>query len=271
MKKNGGIGIIGCGNMGSILVDAVLSAGLYHPSTVYVSDIRKEQTDRLKNDFGVSSADNRTTAERSDVIIIAVKPDKVKDVITEIREALTPSKVLISIAAGVSTKKIEQFIRKMPVSVIRVMPNINVKVKSGIIVYCTGRYARKNCKIAEKIFSPLGIVLKLPESKFDIVTAISGSGPGFLFYIAESIKRICRENGFSESQSATITKYLFYGSAKMLFETGIEPEKLKAMVSSPGGTTLAGLEVFEKGKFPYLLKKVIEKAESRSRELRKNL
>lgn len=269
--KEKGIGIIGCGNMGSILVDAVVSTNLYHPSTVYVSDIRKAQTDRLKKDFGVFPTDNRTIGKRADIIIIAVKPDKVKEVITEIRDTLTPSKVLISIAAGISIKKIEKLIGKKFVPVIRVMPNINVKVKAGIIAYCTGRYAGRYCKIVEDIFSPLGIILKLPESKFDIITAISGSGPGFLFYIAESIKRICREKGLSERQSSIITRYLFYGSAKMLFETGIEPEKLKAMVTSPGGTTLAGLAVFEKMRFPSILKKVIEKAETRSKQLKKNL
>jgi len=269
MKK--GIGIIGCGNMGSILAEAVVSAGLYPPSLVYISDIRKQQTDKLKRTLGVIPSDNRTIAENSGVVIIAVKPDKVKDVITEIKETLTPSSILISIAAGLSTSKIEKFIGKKRVPVIRVMPNINVKVKAGIIVYCAGRYARKYDKIVEKLFSPLGVVFKLPENKFDIITAISGSGPGFLFYIAECIKMLCKQKGLTERQSAIITRYLFYGSSKMLFEAGTEPKKLKEMVTSPGGTTLAGLEVFEKGNFPSLLKKVIERAEKRSKELREKV
>jgi len=269
MKK--GIGIIGCGNMGSILVDAVISEGLYPPSLVYISDTRTEKTDKLKRALRVIPSDNRTIAENSEVVIIAVKPDKVKDIVTEIKGFLTPFTLLISIAAGLSTSKIEKFIGKKPVPVIRVMPNINVKVKAGIIAYCTGRYARKYDRIVEKTFSPLGVVFKLPENKFDIITAISGSGPGFLFYIAECIKKICREKGLTEKQSAIITKYLFYGSSKMLFETGEEPKILKDMVTSPGGTTLAGLEAFEKGNFPSLLKKVIERAEKRSKELREKI
>lgn len=263
------IGIIGCGKMGSILVDAVVSTGLYPSCRVYVSDIRKEQTDRLKRDFGVLPTDNRTIAEKTDVVIIAVKPDKVKDVISEIRDILTPGKVLISIAAGLSTKKIETFIAN-PIPVIRVMPNINVKVKAGIIAYCPGKYGRKYCKTVEEIFSPLGIVFKLSENKFDLITAICGSGPGFLFYIAECLQKIS-ESALTKRQALLITRYLFYGSARMLFETGIEPEKLKAMVTSPGGTTLAGLEVFEKENFPSILKMVIKKAEERSKQLRKNL
>lgn len=268
MKK---IGIIGCGNMGSILLDAVVSTGLYPPSCVYVSDVRKEQIGKLKKTFSVLSADNKTLTEKSDVVIIAVKPDKVKDVINEIKDTLTPSKVLISIAAGVSTAKIEKFIDKKFIPVIRVMPNINVKVKTGIIAYCTGRYVKKHTRIVKNIFSPLGIVFKLPEKKFDTITAISGSGPGFLFYIAECLQKIGKAKGLTRKQSILITRYLFYGSAKMLFETEIDPEKLKDMVTSPGGTTFAGLEVFKKGNFPSLLKNVIEKAEERSKQLRKNL
>ncbi|MDD3726330.1 MAG: NAD(P)-binding domain-containing protein, partial [Candidatus Ratteibacteria bacterium] len=101
------IGIIGCGNMGSAIVDAILSTGTFHPSSVYISDVRKQQTDKLKKAFGVIPTDNKTLTERSDVVIIAVKPDRVRDVITGISDILSPSKLLISIAAGVSTKKIE--------------------------------------------------------------------------------------------------------------------------------------------------------------------
>ncbi|MCX8082841.1 MAG: pyrroline-5-carboxylate reductase [bacterium] len=270
MKKKG-IGIIGCGNMGSILIDAIVSTGLYPPSSVYVSDVRKQNVNKIKKKFGVLSSDNRNLTEKSDIIIIAVKPNNVKDVISEIKDILTPSKVIISIAAGLSTEKIEKIIGKKAIPIIRVMPNINVKVKAGIIAYCNGRYAKKYCKIVEDIFSPLGIVLKLPERMFDTITAISGSGPGFLFYIAETIQKIAEEKHLTRKQSALIVKYLFYGSAKMLFDTGIEPAILKSMVTSPGGTTLAGLEVFEKEKFPSLLKRVIERAEKRSKELRGNL
>lgn len=262
------IGVIGCGNMGSVLVQGLLESKLYPGSSIYVSDVRKEKLKSLRKS-GVRIVDNDKLAENSDVIIIAVKPAAVGEVVSGIGKFLTPSKVLISIAAGIPTARIESFLGKKAVPVIRIMPNVNVRVKAGILPYCPGRHAAGCGKIPEKLFAPLGVVFKLPENMFDSVTALSGSGPGFIFYIAENIKKICREKKFTEKQSALITAYLLYGSGRMLAETGLPPGVLREMVTSPGGTTFAGLSVFEQKKFPGILKQVIEKAEKRSRELSK--
>lgn len=266
MKKKQMIGVIGCGNMGSVLVRGLLESGLYPASSIYVSDVKKEKLKSLKS-AGIQVSDNRKLSGIADVIIIAVKPDTVGEVVSGMKEFLTPSKVLISIAAGISTAKIESFLRKKEVPVIRVMPNVNVRVKAGLLPYCLGKYAAGYEKLPERLFTPLGAVFKLPECMFDAVTAISGSGPGFIFYIAENIKKICREKKFTEKQSALITAYLIYGSGKMLAETGLSPDRLKGIVTSPGGTTIAGLTVFEQKKFPRILKQVVEKAEKRSKEL----
>ena len=260
MKKK--IGVIGCGNMGSVLAEVIISAGLYK---VYVSDIRKEKLKKPVK-LGAQPACNIKLAENSDVIILAVKPDKAGETLEEIKNFLSPSKTIISIAAGISTAAIEKSIgEKIPV--VRLMPNVNVRVKAGLLPYCTGKYAAGCGKLTEQIFSPMGIVFKLPEKKFDSVTALSGSGPGFLFYIAENINIICREKGFTDKQSRAIAAYLLYGAGKMLVETGLPPEKLKQMVTSPGGTTLAGLNIFKQKNFPRMLKNVIDSAEKRSREL----
>lgn len=259
MKK---IGVIGCGNMGSVLAEGIISAGRYR---LYVSDVKREKLKKPVK-LGAQPASNTELAENSDVIILAVKPDKVVETIEEIKSFLTPSKILISIAAGISTAAIEK-VSGGKTSVVRLMPNVNVRVKAGLLPYCTGRYAAGCGKLTEQIFSPLGIVFKLPEKKFDSVTAISGSGPGFLFYIAENISAVCRRKGFTDKQSRAITAYLLYGAGKMLVETGLAPETLKQTVTSPGGTTLAGLNVFKQKNFPHILKKVIDSAEKRSREL----
>jgi pyrroline-5-carboxylate reductase len=260
------IGVIGCGNMGSVLVEGLVKNGLYPSSSIYISDVKKEKLKGFRLS-GVHIVDNRELTRSVDVIIIAVKPDVVGKVISEIKSLLTPKKILISIAAGVPTRKIERLIGKKKVPVIRVMPNVNAKVKSGILTYCLGRYADGYERLIEKIFAPLGTVLKLQESKFDIITAISGSGPGFIFYIAENLKRICKEKKLTEKQASLITSYLIYGAGKMLVETGLPPDRLRSMVTSPGGTTIAGLEVFEQARFPDILKQVINSAEKRSREL----
>lgn len=264
MKKK--IGVLGCGNMGSVLVQGLVESRTCPVTSMYVSDIRKEKLKDIRK-IGVRVVDNNELAKNSDVIILAVKPAIVGEVVRDIREFLNPSKVLISIAAGVKTSKIEGLIGKKKVPVIRVMPNVNVRVKAGILPYCLGRYASRYCKLPEKLFAPLGIVFRLPEKMFDSVTAITGSGPGFIFYIAENIKKICKEKKFTEKQSALITSYLIYGSGRMLTETGLSPEALKTMVTSPGGTTFAGLKVFEKRKFLLILKEVIKEAEKRSKEL----
>ncbi len=252
--------------MGSILVKGLLESGLYPASRIYISDTQKKKLKYFKR-AGLQVVDNRRLSENADVVIIAVKPDAVEEVVSEIKEFLTPSKVLVSIAAGISTARIEKILLKKSVPVIRVMPNLNVRVRAGLLPYCPGRYADGCEGLVEKLLAPLGIVFKLSEEKFDAVTAISGSGPGFIFYIAENIKRICKKKKFTEQQSAIITSYLIYGSGKMLAETKLSPDRLKEMVSSPGGTTVAGLKVFEEKNFPEILKESIEKAENRSKEL----
>ncbi len=266
MKGKNKIGVIGCGNMGSVLVSGLLESGLCPPSSIYVADAKKAKLKSLKKS-GVRIVDNGKLADSADVIILAVKPAAVSEVISGIRNFLTPSKVIISIAAGVSTRKIESFLKGKKVPVIRVMPNVNAMVKAGILPYCFGKHAAGCRGLPERLFSPLGTVFRLSENMFDAVTALSGSGPGFIFYLAENIKNICREKKFTEKQSALISSYLVCGSGKMLAETGIAPEKLKEMVTSPGGTTAAGLKVFEQKNFPRILKQAVEKAEKRSREL----
>lgn len=154
MKKEG-IGIIGCGNIGSILVDSVVASRIYPPSSVYVSDVRKEQTKKLKKTLRVVPADNRTIAEKANVIIIAVKPNKVKDVLSEISALLTPSTLLVSIAAGISIKSIESWTCGNPVPVIRVMPNIDIKVKAGILPYCPEDMGLNTVKQPRKSFRRL--------------------------------------------------------------------------------------------------------------------
>lgn len=260
------IGIIGCGNMGSVILNGLLEKKTIKKKDLSVYDIDKNKTKNLKVKVEKT---NQDLVKNSDIIIIAVKPKDVQNLFNEISECLTSEKVLISIMAGISIKKIQDFIKK-EIPVIRVMPNLNIKVNAGIIAFCTNKLGRKYEKIVKEIFSPVGVIIKLPEEKFDTITAISGSGPGFLFYFAEILNEICREKGLSEKISKIISSYLFYGTGKMLVETKMEPEKLKNMVCSPGGTTIAGITVFEEKNFRKIFREVIDKAEKRSKELSQN-
>lgn len=266
--KEGGLklGIIGFGNMGSAIVDGLIEKKLFKKKEILVFDIDKKKIKNLP--FNIKK-NNRELVENSDIIILAVKPKDAENVLEEIKDNLNSQKLLISIMAGIKIEKIEKIIGKN-IPLIRIMPNLNVKVKSGIIVWCSNKYGKKYGNIVKKIFSPVGIVLKMPENKFDIITAISGSGPGFLFYIAEELKKICIEKGISKKIVNDLVSWLFYGTGKMLLYSKIEPERLKEMVSSPGGTTLAGLAIFEKMDFGKILRDVIEAAEKRSKELSQN-
>ncbi|MCM8772517.1 MAG: pyrroline-5-carboxylate reductase [Candidatus Omnitrophica bacterium] len=257
------LGIIGYGNIGSAIIDGILEKKVLKKKDILIFDIDKNKTKNLKLKIEKNNCD---LVKNSNIIILAVKPKDAKNVIDEIKNSLSNKKLLISVMAGISIKKLEEFLDKK-IPIIRVMPNINVKVKAGIIIYCSNKEGKKYEKIFKRIFSPIGIIMKMPENKFDTITAISGSGPGFLFYIAELMEKIGIEKGIPAKNSRELISYLFYGTGKMLFETKMKPEDLKRMVCSPGGTTLAGLNVFEEEKFPDILKKVINMAEKRSKEL----
>ncbi|MCD6220830.1 pyrroline-5-carboxylate reductase [bacterium] len=263
------IGIIGFGNMGRALAEGIISDKKFTFDDVVVSDKNKKKISIAKKK-GFKTAGNKEVAKESDVIILSVKPSFIEEVIEEINPVLDNRKLLISIAAGVKIKSIENRLkRKTPV--IRVMPNLNVKVKMGIIVYCKGKYAKdkKYDLIFNETFSSLGIVMKMPEDKFDTITAISGSGPGFIFYIADVLEKICEKKEIESKKAVALVKGLFYGSGKMLFESEKTPQELKNMVCSPKGTTIAGIEVFEKINFPKIFEKVVNKSEKRSKQLSK--
>jgi len=261
------IGIIGFGNMGMALAESIVSDKKFTCDNIVVSD-KEEKKISIAKKMRFKTARNKEVAKESDVIILSVKPSGVEDVIEEITPFLNEKKLLISIAAGVKIKSIEKKLKKK-IPVIRVMPNLNVKVKMGIIVYCKGKYAKdkKYDRIFNEIFSSAGIVMKIPEGKFDTITAISGSGPGFIFYIADVLKKICEKKGIKGKKAVALIKALFCGSGKLLFESEKTPQELKNMVCSPKGTTIAGIEVFEKSNFSKLFEKVINKSEKRSKQL----
>ena len=256
------VGIIGCGNMGYSILEGIIS--LLPSRNIFVSDKKKSVLRKIK-ESGVNICSNKEVAENSEIIIIAVKPQDIEEVLKDIKDKIDPSKTIISIAAGVKIKKIEKFLNgKIPV--IRVMPNLCVKVKEGIIAYSCGKFAKGKGKIVESLFSRLGIVFEIDEKKMDLITAISGSGPGYIFYFAEIFEKICRKEGLKSGISGEIVSQLFYGAGKMIKEMK-KPKKLKEEVCSPGGTTIEGIKVFEKYNLERIFEEVIEKAKKRREEL----
>jgi len=263
------IGIIGLGNMGSAISKGLLSSGMVERKNIYGYDHRPEKRNYLDTEFGirVTSSCDELVGESS-VIILAVKPAQIDEVLMRVGTLVGVNKTLISIAAGVTTRHIE-YLLSPGVPVVRVMPNTPALVGQGISAIYLGKRAQLKHKIqAEGIFSCLGEVVTVGEERLmDVVTAVSGSGPAYFFFLIESLIRIGRENGLREEDAQRLATQTALGAAQMILATGDDPQSLREKVTSPGGTTEAAFEVFKELKLGEIYKKAVERAIERSREI----
>jgi pyrroline-5-carboxylate reductase len=206
-------------------------------------------------------------ARAADTVLIAVKPQTMEECLAEIREAVTSARLILSIAAGISTEFIQERLPK-GTRVIRVMPNTPALVGAGATAICSGSHATSDDMAqAERIFAGVGMVYRLPESLMNAVTAVSGSGPAYLFYFAECLADAARESGLPPESAAGLVAQTLYGSAKLLMESGEDASILRAKVTSPGGTTEAALAVMKNGGFTELVAAAVAAAVKRGREL----
>jgi pyrroline-5-carboxylate reductase len=205
--------------------------------------------------------------KQSDLIIIAVKPQIMKNVVEEIAKYLNLSKLIISIAAGVPLEAIESCAKK-ELKLIRVMPNICVSVREGVSAIAGGRHALKeDLMMAKTIFDSVGKSLFIDEYLLDAVTGLSGSGPAYIFLIIDALADAGVKVGLSRDDALILASQTLLGAAKMLIETGEHPGKLKDMVTTPGGTAIAGLHTLEEGGLRTTLMNTVEVATQRSRAL----
>ena len=266
-KRSYILGIIGCGNMGRALLEGVLAEKVLPPGRVLVSDIDSRLVSLLRRRLRVKARDTARLVAESDVVVLAVKSQQMAGVLPVVRRAMSRRKLLVSVAAGVTIRRLagETGAKR----IVRVMPNLPMKVRAGLIAYAPGPGAARSGRVIEELFSPSGFVFRVPESRMDAVTAVSGSGPGYLFYLAELIETICRTKGFPAAVGRRIAARLLIGAGRMLEETGEDAGTLRRRVSSPGGTTLAGLAVLERRRLGAVLAEAVAAAERRSRELSK--
>ncbi len=223
MKK---IGIIGCGNMGSAIIKQNSGIAVFDRDSKKLNDVKKRYHVKI-------AFDNQHLVKKSEIIIIAVKPQNIDEVLEDIKTVVT-KQLIISIAAGVTTKYIENKINKK-VKVIRVMPNIASQVKSGISAVCKGKFAsNRDLLIATKIFQKLGKVVKVKEDHLDAFTAIAGSGPAYFFYFIESLSNAGERLGFKEKEITDFVKEVAIGSMKLMEETGLSAKDLREKVTSKG-------------------------------------
>jgi pyrroline-5-carboxylate reductase len=264
------IAFLGAGNMAAALIRGIIEAELTKPEDIIISDINKEKLKIRNEKLKVKAAENNGQAiKEADVIILAVKPNDMEGLLNEIKDSLEPKNLVISIVAGITTSYIEEKVGKK-IGIIRVMPNISVAVKEGASAFSIGKYvSQEQEEIAESIFGAVGKAVKVEESLMDAVTALSGSGPAYIFYIITSLVEAAVSLGLDEKTAITLANQTVLGSAKLLQETAEEPATFKEKVTSKGGTTEAALLVLDEGKLKETLDKALKAAAKRSKELTK--
>jgi pyrroline-5-carboxylate reductase len=270
MLQNKRVGFIGSGNMGEALVNGLLHGHLCRPEQIVCSDIRPEKLKVVRERYGVRGTSHNTeVVKQSDIILLAVKPQIMKPVVEEITKYLDLSKLIISIAAGVTLDAIESCAKK-ELKLIRVMSNICVSVREGVSAIAAGRHAQKeDLMMAKTIFDSVGKSLFIDEYLLDAVTGLSGSGPAYIFLIIDALADAGVKVGLSRDDALILSSQTVLGAAKMLIETGEHPGKLKDLVTSPGGTAIAGLHTLEEGGLRTTLINAVEVATQRSEALGK--
>ncbi|OGP53486.1 MAG: pyrroline-5-carboxylate reductase [Deltaproteobacteria bacterium RBG_13_52_11b] len=268
MLKNRLVGILGSGNMGEALIKGLLHGHLCRPEQIFCSDVRPERLKAIGETYGIKgTSHNLEVVRHSEIIILSVKPQIMKQVIGEIAKSLDLSKLIISIAAGVPLHAIESC-AKRELKLIRVMPNICVSVREGVSAIAAGRNAtQEDAMVAKTIFDSVGTTRFIEENLLDAVTGLSGSGPAYIFLIIDALADAGVKVGLSRNDALTFASQTVLGAAKMLIETGEHPGRLKDMVTSPGGTSIAGLHTLEQGGLRATLINAVEVATHRARAL----
>ena len=267
---NRNIGFIGAGNMGKALINGLICSKISSKELIICSDPYEDKLNSLKNEFGVMiSVNNANVLNTADIIILAVKPPIIPAVCEEIKNcARIEEKLFISVAAGIPSNAIESCIGSNA-KIVRVMPNVAVSVMEGMSVIAKGKNATgDDVETAKKIFNSVGKSLEIDESLMDSVTGLSGSGPGYIFLIIEALIDAGVRVGLPREISLKLAVQTILGSVKLISETGEHPSKLKDSVTSPGGTTIAGIHAMETGALRATLINAVEASTNRSREIK---
>lgn len=260
------VGIIGCGNMGSALARGILSKRIFPFKNIYVSDKDPLKTKELYKKFGINVATNHTIAENCNCIIIAVKPQDSEELLSFLSGALTRDQAVISIMAGIPISVLEKRLKKIPIT--RAMPNMAAIVGKSITCLCHNKYVIDR-RTPYSVFSSVGEVLEVNEKMLDIVTAVSGSGPAYFFYLTETLRDAAIKLGMNKNDALKLAIATLIGSASLVRDTHDLPETLRMRITSRKGTTEAALKVFKSRKFDSIVKEAVRAAYKRSKELSK--
>jgi pyrroline-5-carboxylate reductase len=260
------IAILGTGKMGEALLSGLLRAGR-PPSAVLAAVRRDDRAAEIRDRYGVQVADAATAAKMADTLVLAVKPQDMSRLLDEIAPVVPAGTLVISVAAGITTAFIS---RRLPgqVPVVRVMSNTPVLVDEAMSVISAGAYAsEEHLRRAEELLRPVGKVLRIPESEQDAATALSGSGPAYVYYLVEAMVDAGILLGMGRAAALEMVNQAVYGAATMLRDTGEHPVILREAVTSPGGTTISAIRELERHGVRAAFLAAIEAARDRGREL----
>lgn len=265
------IAVLGAGKMGGILLQAFLHSGLFAPGQIAATVAHQLRAQALSRQFGLTVlTDNRAAVRGADIVLLAVKPTQVLDLVREIAPDLSPSALLISVAASVKTSAIEAAAGGSR-AVIRGMPNTPAALGAGVTALCRGSFVTdEQLALAQRIFSTVGRVVVVDERHMDAVTGLSGSGPAFLYIIIEALAEAGVNVGLPREIATQLAAQTAYGAARMVLETGNHPALLKDEVTTPAGCTVDGILELEEGGLRVTLIKAVKRSTERARELAGN-
>jgi pyrroline-5-carboxylate reductase len=236
--------LVGGGVMGESILAGLLDSGS-RPADVRVVEPRAERADELRDRYGVTVGPDAMVDRGVDVLVVAVKPHDVPRVLAPLAESLAADCVVVSVAAGVTTAALESVLT-VGQPVVRAMPNTPALVRAGVSAICAGQHATdEHLRVAETLLSSVGAVVEVPESQIDAVAAVSGSGPAYVYLVAEALIEAGVRVGLPRGLATELTRATISGSARLWSETGEHPTLLRERVTSPGGTTAAALHALE--------------------------
>lgn len=264
------LGVIGSGNMAEAIVRGVLAKGVFKPAQVIASDPSAQRRELFEKQIGVKAVeDNLEAARNAKTILLSVKPQQMGAALAGLGQVISPDTLVVSIAAGISSGFIERSLGGTAKwRVIRTMPNTPMLVGEGMVAIAGGAHATaEDLAAARRLFEAAATVIEVREDKIDAVTAVSGSGPAYVFFLVEQMIRAGAELGLTPDQAHKLATVTALGAAKMLTTSSDSPAELRRKVTSPGGTTQAAITHMESQNLPQIVVDALKAAAARSKEL----
>jgi len=266
--ENMKIAFIGGGAMGEAILSAILGRNLSTPENIWVSDVKEERRQYLKQQYGVAvTGDNREAIEKSDIVVLAIKPQNLAEVLPSLNGQLKSTQLVLSIIAGARINTLCQGLSHRPI--VRVMPNTPAQIGEGISVWtATAEVTDQQKKWARTILGTMGKEIYVDDEKYlDMATAVSGSGPAYFFLFVECLIQAAVKIGLAQEVAEELVLQTMLGSSHLLQKSGKSPAELRRMVTSPGGTTAEALRQFEEGDLNSLVSRAVTAAYNKAREL----